>query len=46
MIVIYRKTEIRLGTLPELMMKNGEEKTEGKLKMIQKVRLAEQLSKE
>lgn len=46
MIVIYRKIEICVGILPYLMMKRGEQKTGDKLKMIQIVRLAEELSKE
>lgn len=46
MIVIYRKIEICVGILPYLMMKKGEQKTGDKLKMIQTVRLAEELSKE
>lgn len=46
MIVIYRKIEICVGILPYLMMKKGEQKTGDKLKMIQIVRLAEELSKE
>lgn len=40
MITIYREAETHLGMRPDLIMK-----TEDKLKMVQTVRLAEQLCK-